>query len=432
MKQIVVHTYLFRIARVFYFVLAVVSFLLVPAHLSASVFRSGDDVHISHLHLIEDDFYCFGQKLRMDGTIDGDLMFMGNECAIQGTITRSANLFGRFVDHSGRIEGSLRAFAQYVTIKGQIDGSVVACGQVVTLSPGSLVERDVNLYGAEINLEGVVNGKASMGGSKIHITGAIQGDVEIEAEHISILRPAVITGNLTYTSKKEATVDTTGVTILGETIWKPPEVKAEEEPDYLADITLWISNLLALFLFGIILVRLFRPYAEESFRQLKGRFSVSLAAGFLGVLMLIACIVILVIALFSVLIGRILISGDLAILGALLLIVSILLVPITSFVSVSGGIILYCGMVVMAFLVGFGIVRLVKARPASLSASSLFIGLVVLTFLCALPYVGIPLFILATIVGAGSIILGVRKCRREVAGDNGIGEPGRPSPEADQ
>jgi len=49
--------------------------------------------------------------------------------------------------------------------------------------------------------------------------------------------------------------------------------------------------------FRLIVVRIFRPYAEESFAQLKSRPSVALAAGVLGVIALVVCVFILLLAL---------------------------------------------------------------------------------------------------------------------------------------
>jgi len=388
---------------------------LFPGVSQASIFKSADDVHISNLHIIEDDFYGIGERIRIDGTINGDLLTLGNSCTIQGTVMKSANIGARNVQHSGHIVGSLRAFGETVSISGKVDGSVVSVGRVLKIDHGAVIDRDVNLYAEEVSVDGMVIGKAKIAAGRVYITGTIQGDTDIKAEQLSISPPAVINGNLIYTSKKEANIAADGVIILGEVTWKQPETPEDtaDGSSYLADIALQTSSLLAAFLFGIIIIRLFRPYAEESFDQLRNRMSVSLAAGFLGILVIAGCVVVLFASLIAALVGTILISSDQALVGALVLIVPTLLIPITSFVSVSGGIILYSGKIMVACLVGYGLVKLGRREAAMLSTWSLFLGLVVLTILFAIPYLGFLLILTTILAGSGAILLGIKVCRRE-------------------
>ena len=53
-------------------------------------------------------------------------------------------------------------------------------------------------------------------------------------------------------------------------------------------------------------------------------------------------------------------------------------------------------------------------RPgaATLSKTALFIGLIILTIISSLPYVGTVLFLLTALIGAGAIVLGIHNCRR--------------------
>lgn len=388
---------------------------LFPAASQASTFKSADDLHISNLHIIEDDFYGAGERIRIDGTIKGDLLAMGNSCTIQGTVMKSANVGARNIHHSGHIVGTLRAFGETVTINGKVDGSVVSAGRVLKINQGAVIDRDVNLYGEEVSIDGIVIGKAHIRAGRVYISGTVQGDVDIEADRLSISPPAVINGNLIYTSEQEASIDADGVTILGEVTWKLP-TEPEDGKDgssFLAEIAMQTSNLLAAFLFGIIILRLFRPYAEESFDQLRNRMTVSLAAGFLGILVVAGCVVVLFTSLVAALVGAILISSDQALVGSLVVIVPTLLIPITSFVTVSGGIILYSGQIMVACLVGYGLVRFGRREAATLNAWSLLLGLVVITIFFAIPYLGFLLFLTATLAGSGAILLGIKTCRKE-------------------
>lgn len=396
--------------------IAVLAFCLITASALGSTFRSGENIHISNLHNIDDDFYATGNSVRVDGTISGDLTVASYQTTVNGQIGGSANLAGRTVDHSGRVDGSLRFAGERLTLNGYVGRSVVAFGSIIYMGQGAVVEKDVLVGGGDVTVDGIIGGDAHCSGNLVQITARIDGDLTLKgAGKFRIAPPAVINGNITYVAEKEEALELEqGVTVTGQVIWKKPKAEEAEESDLLTEITFRFASLFAAFLFGIIALKLFRPYAEESFGQIRRRLSVALAAGVLGLLVLVFCVLLLLVSLLAMLIGTVLLSGDYAVIGILILVFSILMIPITSFVSVSGGIILYSGKIVVGLLVGYLLIRLWRPQAKALSKSSMFLGLLILTLAFYLPYVGSLLFFLTTITGAGAIILGIRHCRKRV------------------
>ena len=147
---------------------------------AASTFQSGDNVNISGLHLIDDDFYAFSDDIQIDGTITGDLTALGAQTSIKGNIGRSANLAGRYADHAGSVGGSLRFLGDRLTVNGRVGGSLLAWGRRIVLNQGSVIEKDVNTYSANMEIGGSVLGDVSCCGGAITITGQIGGDVTLE------------------------------------------------------------------------------------------------------------------------------------------------------------------------------------------------------------------------------------------------------------
>ncbi len=228
------------------------------------------------------------------------------------------------------MDGAFRAFGEIVKIDGFVGRSALLFGREITMTSGAVIERDLSLFGADVWLEGAVKGNLKAHADRIELSGVIAGDVEIKAEQITIVKPAVILGKLTYTSTNEAQIDLAdGVTIAGGTTWLLPEDKKaeEEDEDRYTSLVLRVSSLFAAFLFGIIVFRLFRPYAEESFTQLRTRFSVAFAAGLLGVALLVLCLIVLVFALATMIAGMVVINTEAAPFGALILIFSLLMLP---------------------------------------------------------------------------------------------------------
>jgi hypothetical protein len=134
--------------------------------------------------------------------------------------------------------------------------------------------------------------------------------------------------------------------------------------------------------------------------------------GVVSLLAISLAVVILVMSLLGTLLGNLLLTGELAFVGVMLLVLSILLIPISSFITVSGAVVFYAGKIVVGLMIGYYLLRTVRPAIDRLSRTALFVGLIILYLAAALPYVGLVLYLLTGLIGAGAIILGIRNCRK--------------------
>ncbi|MBU8933937.1 MAG: hypothetical protein KOO62_08000 [candidate division Zixibacteria bacterium] len=392
------------------------STVLLAGSVGGSVFETDKRLHITNLHQINDDLYAACEKITIDGAIEGDLLGAASSIVINGHVFGSANIFAQDVRHSGRVDRTLRAFGMDIEVGGFVGRALLAGGLHIEIGPAAVIEQGVNLWGQSISVSGTIRGNAStLEADTIIIDGTFEGDVSLKAKQIRIKAATVITGNLTY-----ETIDTSGIEISdgaiieGETVWVPccgTESSDDEGDDFTSDFLLSSSKLLAAFLFGIIIVAIFRRHALESFRQLRDRFSVSLASGFLALLGFAFSLMVLAVSLVLMVVGLIVSTTDSAAIGVAALVFSILMLPITSFTAVSGGIIFYAGKIVMAFLIGYWLVRIFKTKPIELGKWQLLVGLIILTIIFAVPVIGFFVYLLAAIAGAGAIVLSIRQNR---------------------
>lgn len=397
------------------FIAAIFCFFLVLAGaLSASVVERGDDIQFSPLHHIDDDVYTFSKNpISMDGFIDGDFTSLASDVTINGEITGSGNIFTINLFHNGIIKGSLRSFSNSFTINGRVERSVIAVCAKFNLSGQGEIGRDVHVMGVDVDIYGTVGGDLKIKGKEVRLMGNIKGDVFIEAERLIISAPAVIHGNLTYESATEAQIDSFGVTITGVTEWIKENDIGDEEAGELRNTVVIFSEILAAFLFGLILLIPGHNYARVAYTQLKERFAVSLATGFITVFLFCLAAFVALLTSFLFLLGFALASGDTPAVGAIPFIFSTIMFPISAFGAVSGGILLYAGKILMAFFIGISLVRLIKKNPVLLSKTQLLLGLIVLAIIFAIPYLGIVLYVVGSMTGAGAIILAIRKIKFE-------------------
>jgi len=400
-----------------HFVTTVTIGLLMAVFLSgnclAIVVKGEDRVHISNLHEIDDDLYVFGEYITIDGRIEGDICAAGYEVNTNGFTGGSQNIFAYEYRHTGKADGSVRAAGYSITIDGFVGRSLMASGNTVRLNQGSVIAKNVNISSNMAMVAGTIAGKFDFQGSKLYLSGSVNGDVTIEAKEVFLTSPCVINGDLEYCcAEMEIDLDTLqGVTIVGDLRRIEPEIvvdEDEESDNRLGSSVITFSAVLAAFLFGLILMAVFGKYVEASVYQLKTRFAVATATGFVALLALTMAAVFLVIALIVFLIGWITVSSSAAPLGFLMLVFSILAIPILSFATVSGGLVAFTGQIVVAILVGFGLVRIFKKTPASVGRFQLLIGLIVLCGLYAQPFIGGLFYFCACIIGGGGLICGIR------------------------
>ncbi len=390
---------------IFIFLLAVTSF--------ANTFDNGDNIHITNLHLIDDDLYIFGQTVTIDGEVTGDFSGFAYNISTNGKLDRSVNIFAYQYTHKGKIEGSLRTFSNKCYLYNYIGNSVLLFNNETTIGKGAVIERDATISGRVLEFEGEVGEDLIFNGESITISGEIGGDVEINAKEINIIAPTIIHGNLKYTSSNEANIDLeSGVIVDGSTEWLLPDNIDKKESDKLfKNIVINFSEMLAAFILGIILIAVFPKYIESSFMQLKNRIGVSFASGILTLLVFMLSTLILLVSMFGLFFGLIMSSGDTAIIGAFLLVVSILLLPASSFISISSGIIFYCGTIIVAMFVGSLILRKKQNNEKLFNKTELLLGLFLLTLICFVPILGGLVFLIAGLTGTGAIVLGVKKCK---------------------
>ena len=401
----------------FFGTLSILILLLVAGPVRGISFETSENVHISNLHRIDDDLIAWGSNITVDGLIEGDLIAGGYTVNTNGHTRGSENVFAFKYHHTGKIDGALRAFANLTELDGYVGRSVLVSGNDIRIGEKAVIEKDVVLRGGQVHFNGLAKGNADISAETIYIGGIISGDALLASNNINITAPTVIKGDLVYVSESEAKLNlSSGVTILGETTWRLPEEngKGKDGVSIVTSSVIGTSKLLAAFLFGIILLFLFKKYALEAVNQLRNRLTVATATGLLSLIIFAISVVILVISVTFVLIGLALVYGDGAPIGALVLSLSILMIPITSFVTVSGGVLFYSGKIIVGLIVGYTAVKLVKRNAAYLSKSQLLVGLIILTAAFSIPFIGTLLYVVMSVIGAGAIVLGIKHCRREL------------------
>jgi hypothetical protein len=372
----------------------IISILVVTPALAADT-RTGDNVNVGAGEVVNDDLYLAGSEVTVDGKVNGDVIAIGNRVTINGEVNGSIITAASTVIVNGRVSNAVRALGNNVILKSKIGGDLVAVAGTVTTSPESEIGIDLLASATIINVKGPVGRNIICDAGPLDISNRVGGKVLAKATEVKIEAPAVIEGNLDYTSANEATI-ASGATVRGK-VSRIDVAKAEavSEQTIAGAISALISAIIAFILgfiiilvilkyaaallFGLVLVLLAKKYVEEAVQTLRNKPWPCLGWGALiAVLVPIAAAI-----LCAVIIGI-----PLAIAGLAIYIIA-----------------LYTGHIITAIWLGRWMLRKLdqEATSAQLIAA-LALGLLVIYILALIPFVSIVTDLATILFGFGAII----------------------------
>jgi cytoskeletal protein CcmA (bactofilin family) len=395
----------------------------------AAEFRSGEDVVIKADETIADDLYVFGRHITIDGTVEGDVVAFGEQITINGTV-----------------KGHIMGAAQTVVVNGTSDGARIA-GQVLKLAPKAKLDGDIVAagYSLELEKESTVSGDAIYAGfqalfsgridhdlraalANCRLAGSIGGDVDLDVGGnvnappqpvfgppppvgmpsvpggLTIADSAVVEGDLTYQAQQEAKTDP-AAKISGEVKHRKPATPVaknrpaqKEKTTVLSTAFSRLRHVICVGLVGLS-VLVFFPRASGAWADnIRNRPAASFFVGIVG---LIAFIAILVLAAVAIILIAVLLG-----LASLTELVPMLIV---------GGGVGYVALIVgfwllWAFLAealaGMALGRM-ALRDESFTAriGALVVGIVIVSLVLSIPYIGPWLGFLVVLLGLGGFCL---------------------------
>ncbi|MDI6891371.1 MAG: hypothetical protein QMD08_00010 [Actinomycetota bacterium] len=352
-----------------FLVLLLLAFFSIPA--TAMTFKSGENVvTIPAEKVIDDDLYIGGGTVNIDGTVNGDVIAAGGMVTVSGTVNGDVMVAGGMVTISGKVSDDVRIAGGNLTLDGEIGGDALVAGGNLDISSNSRIAGDLLLGVGNVRLAGSVGRDVRGGTGSMEITGDVGRNVKIGCDSLTLASGSRVGGDLTYTSQQKAKIQE-GAKVSGRIAHKLPPVpeKKVEKPAGLAILAAITGRIFAFFLSLI---------------------AVAIVGG----------IIVSVAPKKSLLVAETIASVPWKSLG--LGFVLLIVVPIASFiisitiVGLSVGLILlfayilaiYLSKVFAGLLVGERILAYIRKGAKTHILWSLFLGIVVLSILGAIPILG--------------------------------------------
>ncbi len=341
--------------------------------LSSSVFGVFSEIRIEGL--LKGNLIAYSASdVKVSGVVDGLSISAGQSLYLTGTFRDNVIMGGLNVHGSG----------------AQFEDDVILAANAVLFDDETTVMGNVFIYAAgDVNLSGRIDGKVFVKAKSVTINAAIGGDVTLISSNIQLGASAALEGDLIHSSTLSPLIDENAV-VSGEIVSKNrlwiTSTKGASNSLY-TTIGMLLSKILALFLiasaFGLLSPGFFVDCIQITRQKMFTTF-------LLGIGILLAGIILSV----FMIIGTITIVPGLIVMGLVLLLW--LLAPIPAALWVAR--VLFGGL--------------------KNGAIQMLMGLICVTAITYIPYIGSVATIIITCVGAGSIftrfLAGIRLRRYEI------------------
>jgi cytoskeletal protein CcmA (bactofilin family) len=231
---------------------------------SAQSFRSGDNTTVAAGEVVDSTLFAAGRTVDIAGEVHGDVFCAGQNITVSGKVSGDVICAGQTVHISGTVEGDVRAAGQTVTVGGEVKGNLSVGSQSFTLESTGKVGRDALIGGGDAVLNGSVGRDLALGSGTATLASSVGRHVKASGDQLTLSDQASVGGDLSYTSKNEASVASSAKVAGKTTHYEPkPEKRSNYGKVFSFSFGLGLYAVLSLLIVALALVLLF-PRAFDS------------------------------------------------------------------------------------------------------------------------------------------------------------------------
>jgi cytoskeletal protein CcmA (bactofilin family) len=366
----------------------------------AADLRQGDTVVIASGDVINDDLYVAASLLVINGTVNGDILWVGQTLNMNGTVNGNITALGMNINIDGDVSKSVRVAGSSVNIRGRIGGDLMVAGSTVEMTNKGTIGRDLAFAASKINIDSMIKNSVRGYGNEATLSNTVGSDVEINVNSLTIASSAQIRGDLIYTSKDAANIQN-GALIAGTTTHKVAQTHIT--PSW-PPLGVW-GSVIAFFmtlLTGIVIIVVAPKRAKLVAAAIKSKPLPTLGWGAL---------------IFFV-----------TPIAAVIVCITVIGIPVGLIGLALYGIGLYVSLVVVSLFIGSWILgRSSKVETRGLMIGAFALGLIILTLVNLIPYLGVPLFLATAIFGIGAMFVAEKTLRSARSAKVAVVSSGQPS-----
>ena len=360
--------------------------LLIPGSLFAAEILSDTEITVSDDQTYEENLYVGAGKTVIDGNTTEDLVVLGGEITANGSVEGDVFLVGGFVNFKGEVMGDLRVLGGKVIIEGLVHGDVVIVGGEVVIGENARIENEIVTVGGTVTINGPLKTELKVVAGTTKLNGSLSGTTEIMTQGLVIGDTADIEGNFSYYAP-QSFIKEEGAVVSGTISFN--EINSIRDTSFIKKIivsflSFWfLLRFITTLILAFILIYVFRVFSQGVTDLSMKSFWKSLLAGILIIIFAPLIILILFVSLVALPIGFLLIIA--------LMFIAIIIPAIAG------------------ILIGtWSKQYLSKNSNSEIDLKGATIGVIILTILQFVPYIGNFIRAIIYIVILGAIIRQIR------------------------
>lgn len=174
--------------------LAVLLALSLPG--SALERRHSEIVTVRPNETIDDTLLAAGNIVRVEGVVNGDLLAFGGTVEVRGTVKGDLVSFAKRIVVSGTVEGNIFSFSNSLDLDGQLGHSLYGLMQSLRVNDQGRIGEGLLVGGGDITLEGEVNRSATVYAGNADVSGRVGRALVMAGDDFTLTNTARIGGDL--------------------------------------------------------------------------------------------------------------------------------------------------------------------------------------------------------------------------------------------
>jgi cytoskeletal protein CcmA (bactofilin family) len=158
----------------------------------------GKSVSVEVGEVIDDDLFVAANSVHIAGQVTGDVFAAGESVRVTGEVDGSVFAAGRDVRVTAEVGGSAWTAGQTVSLSGPVRRNAAAAGQTVVIEEGADIGRDLHAGGGTLDLVGSVGRLASLAGQTATVRGDIGGALKFNGDSLTLGPGASVAGDLMH------------------------------------------------------------------------------------------------------------------------------------------------------------------------------------------------------------------------------------------
>lgn len=352
-------------------------FFAAPEAHAALDYRHGEVVHVTADERVEASLVVSAQRVMLDGVVAGDAIIWARHIEVRGVVEGNLVVAGQKLSVSGEVAGAVISATDEALFNGaQVRSALVACGEL-HMDEDARTLRDMTVAARLVELRGVVGRDLTVAAGDFRLSGTVERDLLLASEHANILHGAEINGAV------QAHTHESSIEISPGAVLPPihPHWEEEVEDHWGAGFYAWrLVWLVGAFGVGLLL-HLLLPGMFQSRLESGAQFGRRLLIG--------------------------LASFPLTLTATLVLLLTVVGIPLAILLGLSWAAAVYLAHIVASALLGRAVTR-IEGEGMRDFGLALVAGLLLVTVLVNLPWVGFPARLVLTCVGLGALFESAR------------------------